>query len=176
MITVQTRTSASRSQNCIICFSRSVLVHLAVRDHDARVGELLLQPRGLPVDRRDAVVDPEDLALAQELAPDRAEREPLVVRTDVREHRLAVLGRRVDRRHVADAGERHLERPRDRRRGHRQDVHVRAQLLQPLLVRHAEPLLLVDDHEPEVLERDVGARGGGACRSRRRRRPSRRRR
>ena len=56
-----------------------VLVHLAVRDHDARVRELLLQPRGLPVDRGDAVVDPEDLALAQELAADGADREALVV-------------------------------------------------------------------------------------------------
>ena len=93
---MQTSTSASRSQNFIITFSRSVLVHLPVRDDDARVGELLLQPPGLPVDRLDAVVDPEDLAVAEQLAPDRAQRQSLVVRTDVGEHRLPVLGRRVD--------------------------------------------------------------------------------
>ena len=122
MITVQTSTSASRSQNRIICCSSSVLVHLAVRDDDARLGQLLLQPRGLPVDRRHPVVDPEDLALAQQLAPHGAEREALVVAADVREHRLAVLGRRVDRAHLADAGERHLERARDRRRRHREHV------------------------------------------------------
>ena len=147
MITVDTRMSASRSQKPHHLPLEHVLVHLAVRDHDARVGHLLLQPRGLPVDRRDAVVDPEDLTLAQELAPDGAEREPLVVLADVREHRLPVLGRRVDGRHVADAGERHLERPRDRRRRHREHVDLRAELLQPLLVGDAEPLLLVDDDE-----------------------------
>ena len=34
---------------------------------------------------------------------------------------------------------------------------LRAELLQPLLVRDAEPLLLVDDQQAEVLERDVAA-------------------
>ena len=33
-------------------------------------------------------------------------------------------------------------------------MHLGAQRLQPLLVRHAEVLLLVDDHEAEVLELD----------------------
>src|SRR6516165_7146389 len=48
-----------------------------------------------------------------------------------------------------------MQRPRDRRGGERQDVHLTAQLLQPLLVRHAKTLLFVDDDEPEVLEFDV---------------------
>ena len=68
---------------------------------------------------------------------------------------MAILGRRVDEREVTDAGERHLERARDRRRGERQHVDVRAPLLDPLLVLHAEPLLLVDDEQADVLERDV---------------------
>ena len=134
-----------------------VLVHLSVRHHDPGLGQLPLQPGGLPVDRRDAVVDPEHLAFAQELSTDRTEREPLVVAADVGEHRLPILGRRVDRGHLPDAGERHLERPGDRRRRHREDVDVRAEPLQALLVRHAEPLLLVDDQQAEVPERDVGA-------------------
>ena len=46
-----------------------VLVHLAVPDDYARLRELFAQPRGLAVDRRDAVVDPEHLALAEELSP-----------------------------------------------------------------------------------------------------------
>ena len=37
-------------------------------------------------------------------------------------------------------------------------------LLDPLLVLHAEALLLVDDEQAEVLERDVVARAAGACR------------
>ena len=84
-----------------------------------------------------------------------SEGHPRVVRPDEREHGLPVLRRRVEHRHVADPGERHLERPRDRRGRHRQDVDLGPQLLQPLLVRHAETLLLVHDHHTQVLELDV---------------------
>ena len=81
----------------------------------------------------------------------------LVVRADEGEHRVALLRRRLDRRHLADAGDRHLERARDRRRRHRQHVHVGAQRLEVLLVLDAEALLLVDDDEAEVLELHLGA-------------------
>ncbi len=50
---------------------------------------------------------------------------------------------------------RHLQRARDRRRGQRQHVDLRAQLLEPLLVGDAEALLLVDDEQAEVLEAHV---------------------
>ena len=50
--------------------------------------------------------------------------------------------------------ERELQGARDRRRGQRQHVHLGAQLLELLLVRHAEMLLLVDDDEAEILELD----------------------
>ena len=49
---------------------------------------------------------------------------------------------------------RQLQRARDRRRRQRQHVDLGAQLLQPLLVADAEMLLLVDDDEAELLERD----------------------
>ena len=39
-----------------------------------------------------------------------------------------------------------------------------AQLLDPLLVLHAEALLLVDDEQAEVLERARRRRAAGACR------------
>ena len=52
-------------------------------------------------------------------------------------------------------GERHVQRARDRRGRQRQHVDGGAHSLQPLLVRHSEPLLLVDHHEPEVPERHV---------------------
>ena len=51
--------------------------------------------------------------------------------------------------------QRHVEGPRDRRGGQGQDVDHRPELLEPLLVRHAEALLLVDDQQPEVLEADI---------------------
>ena len=48
-----------------------VLVHLAVRGRDPRLGDELAQPRHDLVDALDSVVDVEDLTLAQQLAPDR---------------------------------------------------------------------------------------------------------
>jgi len=52
----------------------------------------------------------------------------------------------VQHAHVTDAGERHLEGPRDRGRCHRQHVYLGAELLQSFLVPHAEPLFLVHHH------------------------------
>ena len=56
------------------------LVHLAVGDGDARLGHELAQPGGGGVDRAHPVVDPEHLALAQQLAADRLDGDALVVR------------------------------------------------------------------------------------------------
>ena len=102
-----------------------------------------------------AVVHVEDLALAEQLAPDRLRHRTVVVLADVGEDRLAGLGRRLHQREVADAGEAHLERARDRRRGEREHVDVLAQVLDLLLVLHAEALLLVDHEQPHVLELHV---------------------
>ena len=66
------------------------------------------------------------------------------------------------------------KRARDRRRRQRQDMHLGAQFLQPLLVLDAEMLLLVDNDEAEILEvtlfaehsvgadDDIDFAGGGA--------------
>ena len=98
MIVVQTSTSASRSQKRDHLALERVLVHLPVRDDDPRVGDApgAAMPAS-PVDRGHAVVDPEHLTLAEQLAPHRPKRELLVERADEREDRLAVLRRRVDR-------------------------------------------------------------------------------
>ena len=96
----------------------------------------------------------EDLAVAQELASDRGADLGIRVGADESQDRLAFLGWSLEDRHLTDAGDRHLERARDRRGGHRQDVHVGAQGLERLLVLDAEALLLVDDDEAELLERN----------------------
>ena len=75
----------------------------------------------------------------------------ILLRTHIRQHRVAILRRGEDRRHLADARHRHLQRAGNRGRGHRQHVHVRAQRLDVLLVFHAEALLLVHDDQPQVL-------------------------
>ena len=107
------------------------------------------------VDRLDAVVDEVDLAAALELGADGARDDLLVELDDVGLDRQAILRRRLDDRHVADAGERHVQRARNRRRRHRQHVDALAQLLDPLLVRDAEALLLVDDQQAEIPELHV---------------------
>ena len=79
----------------------------------------------------------------------------LVELADVRPDRAPALGRCLDDRDVPQAGERHVECAQDRRRGEREDVDLKAQLAQQLLLRDAEALLLVHDHEPEVLRDHV---------------------
>ena len=123
-----------------------------MRDRDPRLGYQVAQLPGGPLDRLDPVVQVEHLPVAQQLAVDRRGHLPLVVRADERQHRVPFLRRRRDGGHLADAGDRHLQRARDRRGRHREHVHLGTQLLEELLVFHAEALLLVHHHEAELLE------------------------
>ena len=128
------------------------LAHLAVPDDEPRVRQHPPELLGLRLDGLDAVVDVEDLAAAVELAQDRVADEPGRRLGDPGLDRQPVLRRRLDDGQVADAGQRQVERPRDRRGRERQHVHLGAEPLEPLLGGHAEPLLLVDDDQAEVLE------------------------
>ena len=110
---------------------------------------------GLGLDRLDAIVDEEHLAAPIELAQDRVADEPGRRLSDPGLDRQAILRRRLDHAHVADAGERQVERARDRRGAQRQHVDLAPQLLQALLRRDAESLLLVHHDEPQVAELDV---------------------
>jgi CheY-like chemotaxis protein len=51
-----------------------------------------------------------------------------------------------------------MQRARDRGRGHRQHVHLEPQLAQELLLCDAEPLLLVEHHESELLRDDLAGK------------------
>ena len=62
----------------------------------------------------------------------------------------------MHQRHVAQPGEREVQRTRNRRRGERQHVGLELELLESLLVLHAESMLFVDDDETEPFEGDVG--------------------
>ena len=154
-IVVASRTSNLRATKSSIARSSAVLVHLAVADDDARFGDQPLHQVADRENRLDAVVDEVHLAAALELVADRAADHLLIELDDVGLNRQAILRRRLDDRHVADADERHVQRPRNRRRAHRQHVHLLPQLLDLLLVRDAEPLLLVDDEQAEIAELDV---------------------
>ena len=90
--------------------------------------------------------DVERLAAAVALAQQRLAHHQRIERRHEGAHRQPVDRRRGDDRELAHAGERQLQGARDRRRGQRQHMHLGAQLLELLLVRDAEVLLLVDDH------------------------------
>ena len=128
----------------------------AVDDADRRLRHDRRQPLGHLVNVVDPVVHEEHLASAGQLAVDRPADQGRVpaggpgLDRDPRRRRRGQVG------DVADAEHRHVERSRDRCRGHRQHVHARPQGLEPLLDVHPEPLLLVHDHQPEVGEVDVG--------------------
>ena len=132
-----------------------LLRHLPVRDEEAEPRAELLELLPDLVDRLDAVVEVEGLPAARVLALERGLDELLVELADRRAHRAAAGRRRLDDRDVAEPGERHVERARNRRRGQREDVDLEPQRAQELLLRHAEALLLVEHDEAKVLRDDV---------------------
>src|SRR6185312_4445382 len=109
------------------------------------------QALGGLVQRVDPIVEEEDLAPPLLLAEDRPLHQVLVVWADVGPDGPASLRRSFDDRDVTEAGERHLQRPRDRGGREREYVDLELELPQQLLLLHAESLLLVDDEQPEVL-------------------------
>ena len=106
-------------------------------------------------DRIDVVVQEVDLPAALELAQAGFAHDAGRVLRDEGLDREAPLGRGRDHRKIAQALERHRQRPRDRRRGQRQHVDLGTQPLQLLLLPHAEAVLLVDNHQSEALELHV---------------------
>ena len=129
--------------------------HLAVSHADAGVGDQLLNGRGAGKNRIDAVVQEIHLSTALQFLIDGGADQ---LRIEVRDHgmnRQAILGRSLDHAHVANAQHRHMQRARNRRGAHGQDVDIFSNLLQPLLVADAEALLFVDDHQAEIAKFDV---------------------
>ena len=142
------------------------LGHLAVADADAQ----LRHPAGAPArpPRRSSRPGCAGRTTGPRGATSRrsAARDQLRVElADVGPDRAAAARRRRDHRDVAQAGQPHVQRARDRRRRHRQHVHLEPQLPQELLLGDAEALLLVHDHEPEVLRARRRATAPDGCRS-----------
>jgi hypothetical protein len=131
------------------------LAHLPVRDVDARLGQELHERRLDGLDSVDVVVQEIDLPAALQLAQRRLADERPAVARDEGLDREPALGRGGDHGEVAQTLQRHRERAGYRRRGEREHVDLGAQRLQALLLAHAEAVLLVDNHQPEVLELDV---------------------
>ena len=95
------------------------------------------------------------LAAPAQLPADGVPNHPGVVLQHIGLHRVPVVGGLLNDGHVPDAGECHVQRAGDGRGGEGQHVGGAAHLLQLLLLGHAEPLLLVDDDQPQVVELHV---------------------
>ncbi len=146
------RVSAQEREHLLL---ELALAHLPVADGDSELGDELADAVGGHLDRLDPVVQVEGLAAALGLALEGALDELFVVLAHVRADRAAPFRRCLDDRDVAQAGERHVQRARDRRRGQREDVDLEPQRAQELLLGDAEALLLVDDHEAQLLRDHV---------------------
>ena len=131
------------------------LAHLPVRDEEPEPGAELAELLAHLVDRLDAVVEVERLAAAGVLSLERDPDQLLVVLPHARPDRASPFGRRLDDRDVAQAGERHVQRPRDRRRREREHVDLEPERAQQLLLGDTEALLLVEDDEAELLRDHV---------------------
>ena len=57
--------------------------------------------------------------------------------------------------HITNANQGHVKSAGNRSSAQGKDVHLSPQLLEPFLVSDAKSLLLINDHQPEVLEGNV---------------------
>ena len=85
-----------------------MLGELAVCDAHPRLGHELLNMGGDRGDRVDAIMDEEDLAVAQELPADRRTHLGVRVGANESEDRLALFRGSLEDRHFTDPGDRHF--------------------------------------------------------------------
>ena len=130
--------------------------HLAVRYAHARLGRGLVHARHGVVDGLDAVGHVVHLTAATHLQANRRAHHVGVVLSHVHDYGAAPGRRRRDQAHVAHAARSHLHGSRNRRCRKREHVNLLAQVLELLLVLHAKALLLVNDHQAQVLGVHIG--------------------
>ena len=130
--------------------------HLAVRHAHARLGCGLVHAGHGVVDGLDAVGHVVHLAAAAHLQANRRAHHVGVVLAHMHDHGPAPGRRRGDQAHVAHAARGHLHGSRNGRGRKREHVDLLAQVLELLLVLHAKALLLVDNHQAQVLGVHVG--------------------
>ena len=121
-------------------------------DDNARFGHKGLQLLRDIVDGVDAVVEKVDLPSPRHFAIDCLSDGSLIIRQNEGFHRMPVARRGLDRAHIPRAGEREIERARDRRGGEREHIDEAEELLEFLLLLHTKALLLIDHHHAQRLE------------------------
>ena len=130
--------------------------HLAVCHTHACLGRGLVYARHGIVDGLDAVGHVVHLTAAAHLQANRRAHHVGVVLPHVHDHGTAPGRRRGDQAHIAHAARGHLHGTRDGRGRKREHVDLLAQVLELFLMLHAKALLLVDDHQAQVLGVHIG--------------------
>ena len=132
-----------------------MLPHLAVAHGDARLGHKPLEPGVHHLNGLHPVVEHVDLSAAAELPQDGVAHQAVGVLHHVGLHRIALLRRGLQQAHVPDAHHGHVQRAGYRRCSEGQHVDGLLQLLDGLLVGHAEALLLVHHQQAQIPELHV---------------------
>ena len=132
--------------------------HLAMRHAHARLGRSLMHALDCIVDSLHAVGHVVHLASATHLQTDGGTHYVGVVLAHMHDHRASSRRRRGDKAHVAHARDSHLHGTRNRRCRKREDIDLLAQVLELLLMLHAKTLLLVDDHQPQIVGVHIGGK------------------
>ena len=130
-------------------------LHLAVGNANACIRQEFADACRRAGDRVHPVMQVVDLPAAPQLLLDRFRQNPHIVLHHIGLHRMAVLRGLLQHRHIADAGHRHVERAGDGGSGEGEHIDGWEQLLEMLLLRHAEALLLIDDDKAQIFELDI---------------------
>ena len=80
----------------------------------------------------------------------------VIILAHVSADRITPAGRRLHDGDIPNAGKRHLQGSRYRRRRETEHVHLQPELPEHLLLGHAKALLLVDDDQPQIVGRHIG--------------------
>ena len=120
-----------------------------------RIAQHLLQPPCGGFDVFHPVVQIVYLTAAPDFAPYGLDKGRPFMLHHVGLHALPVLGRLFDGGHIPYAAERHVQRPGNGRGGQGQCVHLLGPFAEGLLVADAEPLLLVNDQQTQILKGQI---------------------
>ena len=131
------------------------LPHLSVGIGHRRVRQKTGKAPGHIRNVTDPVIDIVNLSAPGELPLDRLTDHLVAVFDHISLDGHPVLGRLLQHTHIPDPDQAHMERSGDRRGRQREDVHVFPEFLDLLFMCDAEPLLLVNDQEPQVFESHI---------------------
>ena len=129
--------------------------HLAVSHQNFDIRHQSAQFFFNPVDIRNPRADEESLAVTEFFAVNRFFYHNLIKRHDKSSGCQAVNRRRGDNAQLFDAGQRQLQRPRNRRGGQRQNMDIGFQLFEFFFMGNPEMLFFINNQQAEIGKSDV---------------------